>query len=135
VRRCATCGLVIGETATFCPVCGARAEPSTAGPSSAPAAQPPSTAPTSRPLPGAGAPLARVEPRTAARIVSGRYSATRDGSACPACAAMDGRVTADTAEAGGWTPNPDCTSREGCRCVVVYVMISLLANDAGGRLR
>jgi hypothetical protein len=57
VRACVQCGLSIGETATFCQVCGARVEPG-AGTAAAERPGPAADAPATDPLTAEGAPAA-----------------------------------------------------------------------------
>ena len=57
MRACQQCGLSIGDTATFCPVCGALADPGDAPPPP----QPPSARPVSCALCGHPGPLVDVE--------------------------------------------------------------------------
>jgi hypothetical protein len=48
------------------------------------------------------------------------YSAALDGDTCPACEAADGSTgTTDTITP---VPNPECTSKEGCRCIQIAVL-------------
>lgn len=82
----------------------------------------------------AGVSITRLETdedvqRSAARTVDGRYSAFLDEDTCDVCAVMDDKTTTDIGEADRWTPNPKCTSPEGCRCLVVYELASLAAAE------
>jgi hypothetical protein len=59
MRLCTQCGLSIGETSTFCPVCGAIADPVEAAPATTPTpapVTPSATTPTPAPAPAAEAP-------------------------------------------------------------------------------
>jgi hypothetical protein len=67
--------------------------------------------------------------RLEARTVDAVYSAIGDGQTCAACEEMDGKVTVDMVEANSWAPNTKCTAREGCRCMVVFQMVSLDASE------
>jgi len=53
-------------------------------------------------------------------IREAQYSAILDADTCDACRAADGEAgtAPDSITA---VPNPQCTAREGCRCVHVFV--------------
>jgi hypothetical protein len=135
MKRCHSCGLSIGDTATFCATCGAAVPPAAACPLCGAAAE------TDEPLglcptcsaalallvscDGAETPalsLAAGPPAAPERvtIATAVYSAVADHETCPECAAWDGRETDDIDEALAWAPNPLCGAPGGCRCLVLF---------------
>jgi len=152
MRICDQCGLSMGDSATFCPVCGARPD----------APSPPASAACA--ICGHPGPLVDVDgtPLCAAcrgelellvdrdghaevsatapgsngqaemaraRTIRAVYAAQGDHSTCAACGALHGRTTTTASEADSWTPNPACVSAEGCRCRVTYELASLSPDD------
>ncbi len=144
MKRCHSCGLSIGDTATFCATCGAAVPAAAACPLCGAAADPDepfglcpacagaldllvsadgAEAPA---LSLAAGPLAREVRATVSTAV---YSAVADDATCPECAAWDGRETGDVDEALAWAPNPHCSAPGGCRCLVLFEHERLAADE------
>jgi tetratricopeptide (TPR) repeat protein len=135
MKRCHSCGLSIGDTATFCATCGAAVPAAAACPlcgagaasdepfglcmacAAALALLASSDGAGSPALSLAAGPLAQQARATVATAV---YSAVVDDATCPECAAWDGRETGDVDEARAWAPNPRCSAPGGCRCLVLF---------------
>ncbi len=146
MKRCHSCGLSIGDSATFCATCGAAVPAQAACPLCGAAAEPDEPlglCPACRAaldllvssdgleapaLSVATVPLA-AETRTT--VATALYSAVADHETCPECAAWDGRETADVDEALAWAPNPRCSAPGGCRCLVLFEHERLAAGEPG----
>jgi ribosomal protein L32 len=144
MKRCHSCGLSIGDTATFCATCGAAVPAQAACPLCGAAAEPDEPLGLCRACTavldllvsadGAETPALSLAagPLTAevrATVSTAVYSAVADHETCPECAAHDGRETADVDEALAWTPNPRCSAPGGCRCLVLFEHERLTADE------
>jgi hypothetical protein len=134
MKRCHSCGLSIGDTATFCATCGAAVPAAAACPLCGAGAAPdepsglcPACAATLALLvssdgaepPALSVAAGRLAPQERATVGIAVYSAVADDATCPECAAWDGRETGDVDEALAWAPNPRCSAASGCRCLVL----------------
>ena len=57
------------------------------------------------------------------------YSCRDDEHTCAACAQMNMQSTTDYELACSWTPNPECTNPQGCRCLTVFERESLTQSE------
>jgi len=145
MKRCHSCGLSIGDSATFCATCGAPVPAAAACPLCGGPAEPdqafglcpPCTAALERLVSTDGAEPALsvaagpLAPEVRATVSTAVYSAVADEATCPQCAAWDGRETGDLDEALGWAPNPHCGAPGGCRCLVLLEHERLAADEPG----
>jgi len=135
MKRCHSCGLSIGDTATFCATCGATVSAAAACPLCGAAAEPADrlglcpacTAALALLISSDGAEPTALSiaagppaPHERTTIATAVYSAVADHETCPQCAAWDGRETTDVDEARAWAPNPRCSAPGGCRCLVLF---------------